>query len=236
MISKYIYKDGKELAAHFAEFFLKESNKKDVFHVALSGGSTPKILFELVALEYKDKFEWQNIHLWWGDERCVPPTDNESNFKMTKDLLIDKVNIPAGNIHRVLGENDPQNEASRYTKEIQQSVPTKNGLPYFDLIILGMGSDGHTASIFPHEIELLHSEKVCEVATHPESGQKRITLTGATINNAAEIAFLVTGSNKKEKIQEIFNKESNYLQYPAAHIQPKEGNLSWYLDEAAAGK
>lgn len=232
---KNIYKNGQELAAHFAEFFLQETKDKSVYHVALSGGSTPKILFELLGGKYANSFEWSNIHFWWGDERCVPPTDDESNFKMTKELLIDKINIPPGNVHRVLGENDPEKEAIRYAEEIQEIIPAKNGFPRFDLMLLGMGPDGHTASIFPHQIELLEAKPICAVATHPESGQKRVTLTGATINNAAEIAFLVTGSNKKEKIQKIFNKERNYKQYPAAHIQATDGNLSWYLDEAAAG-
>lgn len=236
MINQHIYKNGQELAAHFADFFLQQTKDKAVFHVALSGGSTPKILFDLLAKEYADRFEWSKIHFWWGDERCVPPTDEESNFKMTKELLIDKISMPSENIHRVLGENDPVKEALRYAEEIQATIPTKNDLPRFDLMILGMGPDGHTASIFPHQIELLHAKPICAVATHPESGQKRVTLTGATINNAAEIAFLVTGSNKKEKIHEIFNEEKDYKQYPAAHIQASDGNLSWYLDEAAAGK
>ncbi|PTB94544.1 6-phosphogluconolactonase [Marivirga lumbricoides] len=236
MNNKNICKDGEKLSEEFANFFLRETQNKPVFHIALSGGSTPKILFDLLAKEYATKFNWQTIHFWWGDERCVPPTDDESNYKMTKELLIDKIAIPPQNIHRILGENAPEKEAIRYTKEIEGIIPAKNGLPRFDLMLLGMGPDGHTASIFPNQIELIKAEPICAVATHPESGQKRVTLTGATINNSAEIAFLVTGANKAEKIQEIFNKEGDYKKYPAAHIKATDGKLSWYLDESAAGK
>ncbi|WP_258104559.1 6-phosphogluconolactonase [Marinoscillum sp. MHG1-6] len=235
-MNKYIFDSSAEVAKAFADFYLEHSNDAQPYHVALSGGSTPKILFDLIAKDYVDKFSWSNIHFWWGDERCVAPDDDDSNYKMTKERLLDNIDIPEANIHRILGENDPAGEAVRYGQEIEQFLPQTNGLPKFDLIILGMGPDGHTASIFPHEMELLDAESVCAVATHPESGQKRVSLTGKVINNAAQIAFLVTGANKFEKVDSIFEKKEDHKLYPAAYIRPSNGELSWFLDQAAIGK
>lgn len=234
-MTKNSYNSVDEVAENFAKYFLNLTKTKNCFNVALSGGSTPKVVFDFIAKNMPTDFNWKNIHFWWGDERCVPPTNDESNYKMTKERLFDLVKIPESNIHRVLGENDPLHESERYSDEIKDVLPSKNELPYFDLIILGMGDDGHTASIFPHQMVLLKSAKICDVATHPDSGQKRVTITGATLNNAREIAFLVTGANKKEKIEAIFNQTKDYEVYPAAHIKPIEGNLSWFMDKAAWG-
>ncbi len=234
-MKKFVFDNSIDVADHFAKHFSDLAQGKAVFHVALSGGSTPKILFDIIGEKYANSFDWSKIHLWWGDERCVPPTDDDSNFKMTVNHLIKHIDIPEANIHRVLGENEPELEAERYAKDIMSIIPQKNGLPFFDLIILGMGPDGHTASIFPHQMNLMDSENICEVATHPESGQQRITLTGHTINNAAEVSFLVTGSNKNEKINAIFNQILNYELYPAAHIRPIDGELNWFMDKDAWG-
>ncbi|MBV6644026.1 MAG: 6-phosphogluconolactonase [Cyclobacteriaceae bacterium] len=230
---KHTSKNPQAVACDFSTFFTQLAENNASFTVALSGGSTPKILFDLLAAEFSEAIDWNNIHFYWGDERCVPPKHEESNYKMTEEHLFSKVSVPVGNIHRVLGENDPVDEAGRYGKLIRENLPSANSLPQFDLIILGMGSDGHTASIFPHEMSLLHSNKVCEVATHPDSGQKRVTLTGPVINNARNIAFLVTGESKKPKTTEIFGHKANYKTYPAAHIRPTRGDLHWFLDESA---
>jgi 6-phosphogluconolactonase len=224
-----------DVATQFAKHFYTSAKSKPVLHVALSGGSTPKLLFDILAKNYATKINWSGVHLWWGDERCVSPMDDESNFKMTKERLLDHIAIPAENVHRVLGENDPKEEAVRYGSEIEKWLPLRNGMPKFDLIILGMGEDGHTASIFPHEMHLLKDSSICGVATHPVSGQKRITLTGKTINNADDIVFLVTGASKKEKITTIINKEKGCELYPATFIDPRQGKLGWYMDYAALG-
>ena len=137
-------------------------------------------------------------------------------------------------IHRIIGENEPAEEAERYSEEIKSNLVINNGLPQFNLIILGMGDDGHTASIFPDQMALINSSKICEVAKHPISGQKRITLTGPVINNAIQVVFLVTGESKANRIREIHYKEQNSNQYPAAHINAGDGQLIWFLDEAAA--
>lgn len=224
-----IFKNNQEVAAAFAKYLAAQIAPAKVFHIALSGGSTPKVLFQILAEQYATKIDWSKVHLFWGDERCVPPDHSESNYGMTKEKLLDHISIPFVNIHRVLGRRDPAEEAIRYGKEIQWSLPEKNGLPVFDMVLLGMGSDGHTASIFPHQMELLSAPTICGVATHPDSGQKRITLTGKVINQAQQIHFLVTGASKKEKVQAIFNKTGNYEAYPAAHIQ----EAKWWMDEAA---
>lgn len=228
-----IFEDNPATAEAFAAFFIEQLAGNERFDVALSGGSTPKLLFEILAKDYQE-VDWSKVHFWWGDERCVPPTDDDSNFKMTNDRFLSRVDIPEENIHRVKGDNDPESEAIRYSQEINSNIPSHAGLPLFDLIILGMGSDGHTASIFPHQMELLTSEQVCEVATHPDSGQNRITLTGPVINNASLICFLVTGEGKAEKVEEIFKHEGEWESYPASHIQSENGKLYWFMDEKAA--
>eukprot|EP00903_Cladosiphon_okamuranus_P000452 g450.t1 len=158
---------------------------------------------------------------------------DESNYGMTKQLLFNHVDLPEENIHRVIGEADPTAEAIRYSAEISDNTEASEGYPVFDLVILGMGSDGHTASIFPHQMDLLKSEKFCAVADHPESGQQRITLTGPVINRAKAVAFLVTGESKQEKVSAILGREEGATQFPAAHIMPQSGDLHWFMDEAA---
>ena len=228
-----IFADPEETATAFGRYLMQQIEESDAFHCALSGGSTPKLLFRYLAAQHQDSQAWSKFHVYWGDERCVTPDDEESNYKMTKELLLDQVGIPAENIHRVKGENDPSKESSRYAEELMKSIPGSEGIPTFDLIILGMGDDGHTASIFPHEIDLLTSNELCAVANHPTSGQKRITLTGQVINAAREVVFLVTGEGKKDRISEIFNKNGNWEKYPVSYIAPSSGKLWWYVDQAA---
>ncbi|WNJ18236.1 6-phosphogluconolactonase [Pontibacter sp. G13] len=232
----YTSPDKLATARLFADHLVELVKSAEVFHCSVSGGSTPKLLFDLLAKEYGQLIPWERVHFWWGDERCVPPTDSDSNYGMTKSLLFDHIDIPAENIHRVLGENDPEQEAIRYSEEMTTIMPMVDGLPQYDLIMLGMGDDGHTASIFPHQMELLKAEPICAVATHPTSGQKRITLTGPSLQMAKKVAFLVTGENKQDKVASILNEPTETSPYPAAHIQPLEGDLVWYLDEAAAAK
>ena len=226
----------RKTAKTFTDWIIALINASDVAHIALSGGSTPKIVFDALAARRLPEAMWSKVHLYWGDERCVPPDDADSNFKMTVDHLLSKVSIPDKNIHRIKGENEPKEEARRYAQALEDAVPPEGGLPCFDLDILGMGDDGHTASIFPHEIELWGSERICEVAEHPESGQKRITITGQVINNAKKVAFLVTGDSKAEKVGEIIDERGEVENYPASLVHPKSEALYWFLDEAAAAQ
>jgi 6-phosphogluconolactonase len=212
----------------------KKTAKKKNFYLALSGGSTPQLLFKELKKKYLININWQFIHIYWGDERCVKPESEESNYGIANKLLLKHLNIPEGNIHRIKGEEKPKVEARRYSGEIMMTVPSKNNLPKFDLIILGLGTDGHTASIFPNQIKLLESENYCEVATQPDTKQNRITITGKVINNAENICFLVTGGNKSEVVSEIINNKKNSNKYPASHIYPNWGKLIWYLDNGAS--
>lgn len=219
-------------AAALAEWIESQSQPKVT--VSLSGGSTPTLLFEILAGQFADKVDWSRIHLFWGDERCVAPDDPQSNYGVCKSLLLDHVSIPEANIHRVIGESDPEAEAVRYGEEMKAHCELNDdGLPMLDLLILGMGGDGHTASIFPHQIELLKSESICAVATHPESGQKRVSMTGPVLNAAKKIDFLVTGAGKANVLGEIFGKTGAWETYPTSFIE-SNGPVTFYLDEGAA--
>ena len=230
-----ISKTKQDVAVNFSRYLATFISSRETVHIALSGGSTPTIVFDEIADNFLDDIDWKGVHLYWGDERCVEPSDDQSNYKMTLTHLISKIAIPEGNIHRIKGENKPAYEAKRYAELLEEALPKAHDIPQFDLVILGMGDDGHTASIFPYEIELWNSEKNCVVAVHPDSGQKRISLTGRIINNADTVVFLVTGGSKAEKFTKIKNRTGNYKSYPASLVQPSSGNLIWFLDEEAAG-
>ena len=214
--------------------WVNESNENS-FHLALSGGKTPSLLFTLLAEKYASQLNWSKIHFWWGDERMVPPADPESNFGVVNKLLFSKIGILPVQIHRVKGESDPIVKIKEYSTEIQKFIPTINGWPTFDLIMLGMGDDGHTASIFPNQMQLMKSDKITAIAVHPESGQKRITLTGEVLNHAKRVAFLVSGTSKSRIFNEIITGSDNASAYPASHIHPI-GELHWFVDEECAGK
>ncbi|MCB0517493.1 MAG: 6-phosphogluconolactonase [Lewinellaceae bacterium] len=228
-----IFTSPQAVAEAFAVFFQKWVADKNTFTVALSGGSTPKLLFRQLAEHYRERIAWDKLHFFWGDERCVPPDHADSNYRMTDEMLLRHIVMPPENIHRIRGEAEPVLEAERYAAEILDIVPLKDGWPAFDLILLGMGEDGHIASIFPDQMQLLDTSKVCAVATHPVSGQQRITLTGKVINHAAKVAFLVTGNSKRQVVKDIQGKTGAWEKYPAAHIKAR-GDLYWFMDEQAA--
>jgi 6-phosphogluconolactonase len=226
-----------ELAVKFAEelaLMIKISAEaKKQFTIALSGGSTPEVLFAFLGDKYAKSIPWEYVHFFWGDERCVPPDDSESNYGMTASTLLCKIEIPSMNIHRVRGEDDPEMEASRYSEEILHFTRKRDILPVFDLFLLGLGDDGHTASIFPGHLDLFDSDKICSTAFHPVTLQKRITITGRVINNADNVTFLATGKKKEDIVEKIFKNKPEALNYPAFYIVPVYGSLSWLLDENA---
>ncbi|MFN8240130.1 MAG: 6-phosphogluconolactonase [Bacteroidales bacterium] len=226
-----------ELAGEFAEclsdFINLAAKRKKPVNIALSGGTTPGLLFSMLGDLYSKKTDWEYVHFFWGDERCVPPHDQESNYGLVRLKLLEKISIPPLNIHRIRGESDPVQEAQRYAGEIMSSCRGRNGLPVFDMILLGLGEDGHTASIFPGNESSFSSKKVCEVAVHPLSGQKRITITGSVINNADRVIFLVTGASKADIISQVIECPG-ISEYPAANVEPLHGTLEWYLDNDAA--
>ena len=228
-----------QVADAFAELLLSKleaaRTANTTVTVCLSGGSTPKLLFKTLASQHAD-VDWSPMHFFWGDERCVPHSDSESNFGEAHRLFLDAANIPAGNVHPVSGEIDPAAAAQEYARAISQTVAkNEDGCPAFDLMVLGMGDDGHTASIFPHQMQLLDSENICEVATHPTSGQKRVTVTGKVIRASKQVCFLVTGANKADVLGEIFSQTGDYKTYPTSHLLDS-ADTTFYLDDAAAAK
>ncbi|WP_291861979.1 6-phosphogluconolactonase [Marinilabilia sp.] len=226
-----IFYSKEQLARFFGDYLSSLTQENDQINIALSGGSTPETIFDVLSQEYRETIKWDRIRFFWGDERCVPPGDPESNFNMTHQHLFSLLSVPEKNIFRVKGELPSQEALEDYREVIAKELPSKEGLPLFDVVLLGMGDDGHTASVFPHEIDLWDSSELCEIGTHPTSGQKRITLTGKVINNAREIVFLVTGKNKAEKVDEILNEKEDYQKYPAARVN-RDKSL-WLLDQEA---
>ncbi|MHB8854531.1 MAG: 6-phosphogluconolactonase [Ignavibacteriaceae bacterium] len=232
-----IFDSPPQLALKLAEEFNDVVEKKsDNIFISISGGSTPKIFFrELTLPPFGNNIDWSKVHLFWSDERCVPPSDSGSNYGMTKKNLLDFIQIPAENIHRIMGESHPEKESVRYSKEIDKILPSGNDhFPQFDWVFLGMGEDGHTASLFPNA-ELLYScSNIAGVAIHPVSGQKRISLTERIINNSKRISFVVTGKNKASILKEILDGLPESKNYPASRIKPLSGNLDWWIDKEAA--
>lgn len=205
-------------------------------NMAVSGGSTPKILFTILANDYAESIPWHIVRLFWVDERCVPPTHPESNFGMTFESLLKHLPIHDANIFRMEGENDPEKEVERYKKILEKELPQKSDLPQFDIILLGMGDDGHTASIFPNQMELLHSSHTVSIGVHPMTEQKRITLTGKTINQATEVIFLITGKSKANVLRQIIKREPDFDTFPAAFIHSSSGIAEFYIDNQASSE
>lgn len=224
------------VAADLTEAIKQKTQTGEAFHLVLSGGSTPEILYRRLARPpYRELIRWQHLHLYWGDERCVPPGHSDSNYGMTRRALLNAIGLAENNIHRIRGEDKPLEEARRYAGEIEKNVPkNESGWPRFDWIFLGVGTDGHTASLFPDSQVLRIDDKICAVSTHPSTGQKRITLTLPVINNAARLSFFATGEKKKEVVSMILKREPGYHNLPAGLIQPASGNVEFCLDNGAA--
>ncbi|ASG05944.1 6-phosphogluconolactonase [Vibrio anguillarum] len=236
MINHKIFQTPEQVVETLANEMQRYSEQGQPIHISLSGGSTPKMLFKLLASEpYAQAITWQNLHFWWGDERCVAPDDAESNFGEANTLLFSQVNIPPQNIHRIRGEDDPQTEAKRFADEMAKVIPSVNGTPVFDWILLGVGADGHTASLFPNVTDY-EDENLSLVATHPESGQLRVSKTAKVLEAAKRISYLVLGAGKAEIVHEIYTTKAEDLPYPAAKVKSTTGETEWFLDSDAATK
>lgn len=209
------------------------------FTLALAGGSTPRRLYERLAEpEHAGRIEWDQTHIFWGDERCVPPDHPESNYRMARELLIDHVPVPPRNIHRIRGEADPQQAAAAYEQELKDfffpGPASSAALPEFDLILLGMGDDGHTASLFPGAAAL-HEEKRWVVACRVEKIEDwRVTLTPRVINAARNVFFVVTGRGKARCLKEVLQGPFRPDELPAQAIRPVPGKVVWMVDAEAA--
>lgn len=224
-----------------AEKFVELANSKGkngyTFSVALAGGSTPKRLYELLADEkepYRSAVNWRNINIFWSDERCVPPDSEESNFRMANEILFKPLGISSTKIHRLKGELDSKTAAADYEGFLRLIFNTSNNVPQFDLILLGMGSDGHTASLFPHT-DVFHENG--NLVTSPfveQLGKFRLTLTPAMINRAENIIFLVAGADKSSALFEVLEGNNNPETFPAQIVNQASGNVFWFLDESAA--
>ena len=221
-----------ESAAYIAGIIQQSLKEQNRCTFVLAGGSTPKSLYETFASEkYKEAIEWNKVHLFWGDERCVPPDHHDSNYRMTKEALIDHINIPQENVHRIPAENEPDDAARDYEKTIKKFFGNTSQLPVFDIILLGIGEDGHTASLFPGT-QALEEKKRCVTGVYvPELDTYRITFTFPVINNGKNVIFLVSGSSKSTIMKKIYERTDTT--FPSARVSPANGSLVYLLDKAA---
>jgi len=202
------------------------------FSVAVSGGSTPRPLFQLLATEeFRTRIDWERVHFFWADERCVPPDHPDSNFKAAYDLLLAKLPLPAANIHRIPGELAPLEAARAYERDLRGFFAGEH-VPVFDLILLGVGEDGHTASLFPGKEGIGEKERSAVAVYVEKLHSHRVTLTLPVLNSARRVVFLVAGGEKAEIVREIL--EEGETRYPAALVAPPSGEVIWLLDREAA--
>jgi 6-phosphogluconolactonase len=223
-------------ALRFVELARRAIEAQGRFSVALSGGSTPGRTYELLASdEFKGQVDWASTHVFFGDERCVPPTHADSNYRMVDEALLSRVPLPARNVHRMMGEGDCAANARLYEEELQTFFAGEPW-PRFDLVLLGMGDDGHTASLFPGT-EAVAERRAWVVCLWVEKlDAYRLTLTLPAINHAAHILFLVTGAGKAERVQQVIGGAREPEPLPAQLIHPESGTLQWLLDRAAAAR
>src|ERR1043166_6842529 len=233
-----IFETPEQLALGAAERFVavaeKACSEAERFSVALAGGRTPKRVYELLASDdFKSRITWPKVHLFFGDERAVPPDHPDSNYRMVFESLISKVPIHDDNVHRLAGEGDANANARDYENHLKLFF---SGLrwPCFDLVLLGMGEDGHTASLFPGAEALAEQSRWVVVTRFPQTGQQRITLTLPVLNHAALVLFLVPEKEKAQRLAEVLRPNPTVKLLPAQAIKPIDGKLEWLVDAAAA--
>jgi 6-phosphogluconolactonase len=219
-------------AEHFVTLATAAIAARGQFVVALSGGSTPRTTYALLASdEFAARMDWPRVRVFWGDERCVPPDHPHSNYRMAREALLDKVPIPTENVHRMRGELPPDQAATAYQEELE-AVLGAGGR--FDLILLGMGADGHTASLFPGTTAL-HEQTRWVVAHHVDKQSAwRVTLTPVAINAAVHVIFIVSGAGKAERLRQVLAGPYQPDILPAQIVRPTHGRLLWLVDAAAA--
>lgn len=226
------------LAKQAAEIFVASArgsiNKKRPFTVAISGGSTPRQMHKLLPTEpYVQNIPWQKSHIFWVDERCVPQDSTESNYGTAKRDFIDEVPIPQTHVHWITCESSPQMSAKKYQKTLKDFFCFENeSIPRFDLIFLGMGVDGHIASLFPGQKSLYEKEKLVVTVKGGNPNVNRITMTLPLLNQARHIVFIVTGKEKSRTVQKVL--EDRKIRLPAQKIRPRDGQITWLMDRGAA--
>lgn len=226
-------------AARFVQLSGDAIRERGRFSVALSGGSTPRELYTLLATpEFATQVDWTRVHFFWGDERAVPPDAVASNFRMVEETLLSRVPVPPQNILRVLTEKEPARAALEYEQSLQEffNGPIPDPLPRFDLILLGLGENGHTASLFPHTAVLHNVHDWVAAEYIAEVNMYRVTLTAPVINAARNILFLVAGPDKAATVRAVLRGESRPEDLPAQLIHPRDGDLVWLLDREAASQ
>lgn len=234
-----IYPDLDTLSQQAAQYVVRTASEsiaaRGRFTLALSGGTTPRKLYTLLGSEpYSSQIDWQQVHIFWGDERCVPPDNPDSNYYMAQEVLLSKIPIPALQVHRMPADQPGRDAASQsYTAEMQRVFGTQ-GIPVFDLIQLGMGPEGHTASLFPHQASLRETQRLVMPVSVPKPPPDRLTFTPPLLNAARNILFLVTGSDKAEALQAVLEGEYQPEEYPAQIVRPPDGEVVWMLDKAVA--
>lgn len=237
------FPDAEAVARHAASVFVRLARQaiwdRGVFHVALSGGSTPRRTHELLATPaFARKVEWNSVQIYFGDERAVEPDHPDSNFRAAHESLLDGVSLHSSQIHRLAGERgDLARSAREYEEQLSRSFAVKRGqgFPRFDLIMLGLGKDGHTASLFPFTQALNEREAWVVRNEVPQLSTERLTFTAPLINAARHVAFLVAGEDKAAALERVLEGPNNPFELPSQMIAPADGELWWLIDEAAGG-
>ncbi len=239
-----IFPDPQALALAAADLLVDVANKATqahgMFSVALSGGSTPQLLYKLLGSEpFSERVDWSKTHIFWGDERCVPPDNPESNYLKAKQALLDHIPIPPENVHRILTELTPEQAAEDYEETLLRffsslSDDEERAQASFDLVLLGMGDDGHTASLFPGTSVIHEDTRWVRALYVDKLAAWRVTLTPAILNRSKHVVFLVSGAGKSYTLQRVIYGSYMPDRYPSQVIRPEKGNLTWLVDEAAA--
>jgi len=238
------FADAEAVSRAAAEEFVRSAGEtlavRGRFTVALSGGSTPKRLYQLLAGEpFRDQVDWKKVEIFWGDERSVPPDHQDSNYRMAREAMLEKLPIPTGQVHRLEAERSDRDAAAR---EYQQTLARVFGVsvdgppPAFDLVLLGMGPDGHTASLFPGTTALKETTRWVVVNFVPKFNTDRLTLTAPVLNRAREVLFLVAGADKVQPLREVLEGPPDIQRLPSQLIRPSEGRLLWFVDRQAAAQ
>jgi 6-phosphogluconolactonase len=233
-----VLKDAESLGRAAAELFALRAGQavldRDRFAVALSGGSTPRPFYALLGSAYRDSIDWKRVHIFWVDERCVNKDREESNFKLVFDALLSRAPVPERNIHRIRGEEDPEQAALFYERELRAFFGPAP-VPVFDLIALGAGGDGHTASLFPGSAAVRERTRLAVPVYREAPRLNRVTLTLPVLNQAAHVVFLASGRSKAGVVHEIIETDNPRL-YPAGMVRPQKGAVTWLLDREAAAE
>jgi len=232
-----VFKDINELSQYAANSFVEIANRsiaeRGRFLSALSGGNTPMQLYKLLGESFHDKVDWTHVHFFWGDERCVPVDDGGNSYGQTKKVLFDKINVPDENIHRILSELEPDSAAREYAKTLSVFADPLLDWLRFDLALLGMGDDGHTASLFPNSPVEVDSLTLAVTANYQGRPANRVTLTPKVLNSSRNIMFLVSGKSKAAVLSRVFNDNYEPEKLPVQRIVPEDGSLTWLIDEEA---